>query len=170
MATAQHAESVSLRPAYARTVVWFAVLATSLFIAPARAQLQAPDVANRPLAASGVEIFLGGQVYIGDTCQAACESGFGYYVGDDTCVAGGVYQCSPAHLPCPVGYQMNQGDALSCVPATLSIAVTGVEPGKEMGQSAQCVGNVCDPATGNKYREYGRSGIARLEDIRIICV
>ncbi|HTT40226.1 MAG TPA: DUF6531 domain-containing protein, partial [Burkholderiales bacterium] len=153
MTTPRHAVSSSLHFMYARTIVWSAVLITTLFIAPAQAQLQAPAAASRPLAGSGVEIFLGGQVYIGDTCQAACESGYGYYAGGDSCIAGGVYQCSPAHLPCPVGYQIDPSDMFSCAPAMLSLTLTSGEPGKEMGLPAQCIGNVCDPATGNKYRE-----------------
>lgn len=156
MATPRHVASATSKLWRVRSALGLVALTSALLAAPASAQLQAPDLIERPLAGSGSEIVLGGgQIYQGDSCQAACDAAYGSYSGGDTCWIGVPATCSPARAACPVGYAMNQGDpsGLTCTPASLPFQVADVEPGKVMGKPAQCIGNVCDPATGNKYHE-----------------
>jgi YD repeat-containing protein len=70
--------------------------------------------------------------------------------------AAGVWDpaCGPRFSRCPAGYQPSQSSANygKCVLSVPGWADADQDPGRIPGEPDQCVGNPCDPSTGNKIQ------------------
>ena len=63
------------------------------------------------------------------------------------------YRAAEGTSPCPSGYRVgtSNNNYGQCVRVPVSWVTPGQDPGRVPGKPQLCVGNPCDPATGNKY-------------------
>ncbi len=72
-------------------------------------------------------------------------------------------------MQCPAGYRRNTASGAPCIAIPPRSIPAGTELGKQLGEPRECVGNACDPATGNKFlaeADYVGSGPFPLRFVR----
>lgn len=110
----------------------------------------------------------------GASCPSLCASAGGqWYDWNGTCnidvlpCGRWASGCGIVYAPCPAGYEYYNGPQCRLIPPRSP--QPDVDPGKTIGEPQACVGNPCDPATGNKYEvevDYVGSGPFPLRFVR----
>jgi Domain of unknown function (DUF6531) len=104
------------------------------------------------------------------SCAAACQLNGWTWTGTACEITVNNYAgCTALVLPCPAGYRNNTVSGPPCVAITPRSVPLGTDLGKQLGEPRACVGDPCDPATGNKYladADYVGSGPFPLRFVR----